>query len=180
MKLQTDLSQSASKTPPWGKVVETARHRVMEYFAVADLRHLFQVDRPHLLDIMRVSNVMAKCWRRHHHPPCHNMLLGRCRCSGDDAVNIAGHASPIIRDCELHGKRCGLRVYGHAAGLVAGCNIKDCGEPGIQAMDRATTAFCRWDILLTPAVSVEWLQSTENSDLCRPLHEVVSGACIRL
>ncbi len=41
----------------------------------------------------------------------------RFRCSGDDAINVAGQARPVFRRCHVaHCKKVGLRLYDRAGG----------------------------------------------------------------
>ncbi len=61
----------------------------------------------------------------------------KCRCSGDDGVNVCGDAQPIISDCLLQGKKCGLRAFGKSQPSLGQCRLQECGEQGIKAMDSA-------------------------------------------
>jgi hypothetical protein len=59
------------------------------------------------------------------------------RCSGDDAVNIAGAAAPVFRGCRLQAKKCGLRAFDAARGVLDHCRIEECGEQGVKLMEDA-------------------------------------------
>ena len=59
------------------------------------------------------------------------------RCSGDDAVNIAGSAQPLFRGCKLQAKRCGVRAFENGGGRLIGCRIEGCSEQGIKAMEQS-------------------------------------------
>ena len=68
---------------------------------------------------------------------------GMCRCSGDDAVNIAGSAAPVFRGCKLQAKRCGVRAFDSAKGTFDGCKAEECGEQGVKLMEKASLTFSR-------------------------------------
>lgn len=68
----------------------------------------------------------------------------RCRCSGDDAVNIGGSAAPLFRGCKLEAKRCGVRAFGSGGGRLEDCRIQECGEQGVKAMEQSHITLQRW------------------------------------
>ena len=72
------------------------------------------------------------------------------RCSGDDAVNIAGDAAPVFRGCELQAKKCGVRAFDTARGVFDCCRINDCGEQGVKLMEdaRLTLTGCAQRIIV--------------------------------
>ena len=65
------------------------------------------------------------------------------RCSGDDAVNACGRASPLLAGCTLRARKCGVRAYDAAAVSLTGCRVEECGEQGVKAFDSATVALSR-------------------------------------
>ena len=65
------------------------------------------------------------------------------RCSGDDAVNIAGSAAPLFRGCKLQAKKCGVRAFDSARGAFDGCKVEECGEQGVKLMEGASLTFSR-------------------------------------
>jgi len=67
-----------------------------------------------------------------------------CRCSGDDAVNIAGSAAPVFRGCKLQAKKCGVRAFCSARGTFDGCKVGECGEQGVKLMEAASLTFSRY------------------------------------
>jgi hypothetical protein len=65
------------------------------------------------------------------------------RCSGDDAVDACGKASPLLSGCTLRARKCGVRAYDAAAVTLIGCRVAECGEQGVKAFDSATVALSR-------------------------------------
>ncbi len=58
-------------------------------------------------------------------------------------MNVCGRAAPLLRNCRLQAKRCGVRAYGDAAVTLTDCVLEDCGEQGVKSFDRAALAMCR-------------------------------------
>ena len=72
--------------------------------------------------------------RRHVAP-----LVDRCivKCSGDDAVNVAGSAAPIFQRCVFKGKKCGIKAFGRSSTTIIRCEFEKCGEQSIKIAERA-------------------------------------------
>lgn len=66
-------------------------------------------------------------------------LIDGCtiKCSGDDAVNVGGDAAPQFRQCEITGKKCGIRLFDQAKVSLEGCVIEKCGEQAIKSMENS-------------------------------------------
>ncbi|KAK3238945.1 hypothetical protein CYMTET_51090 [Cymbomonas tetramitiformis] len=75
-------------------------------------------------------------------------LIEHCtiRCSGDDAVNVKLKAAPTFRNCELIGRKCGIKVMGDARGEYIDCKINTCQEQGVRVHDSARPTFRRCHI----------------------------------
>ncbi|WIA28406.1 hypothetical protein OEZ86_010952 [Tetradesmus obliquus] len=80
-------------------------------------------------------------------------------CSGDDCLSIGGCAQPLLQQCTIQARRCGIKQYatssttlwscsitGGSHGLVVcgssqafleGCSITDCGQDGIVVLQQA-------------------------------------------
>ncbi len=67
-----------------------------------------------------------------------------CRCTGDDAVNVGGAASPIFVNCQLRAKKCGVRVFGTGNPVFVDCYIRECGEQAAKAFDTSSPTFVRF------------------------------------
>ena len=52
-------------------------------------------------------------------------------------MNVCGGARPVISDCLLQGKKCGLRAFDTCRPSLGQCRLRDCGEQGLKAMDAA-------------------------------------------
>uniref|UniRef100_A0A7S2Z3P6 Right handed beta helix domain-containing protein n=1 Tax=Chloropicon laureae TaxID=464258 RepID=A0A7S2Z3P6_9CHLO len=66
----------------------------------------------------------------------------RFRCSGDDAINVAGQAKPIFRKCHVvHSKKVGLRLFDRAGGEYIGLRISSCEQQAVKVMEGAQGAF---------------------------------------
>mmetsp|Transcript_19063 Transcript_19063/g.36419 ORF Transcript_19063/g.36419 Transcript_19063/m.36419 type:complete len:640 (+) Transcript_19063:53-1972(+) len=68
------------------------------------------------------------------------------RCSGDDAINVSGAAVPTFRDCELIGRKCGLKVMDNARGEFIDCKFSTCNQMGVRAHDQARPTLRRCHI----------------------------------
>lgn len=68
------------------------------------------------------------------------------RCSGDDAINVAGAAVPTVRDCEFIGRKCGLKVMDTARGEFIDCKFNTCNRQGVRAHDQARPTLRRCHI----------------------------------
>ena len=66
-------------------------------------------------------------------------LIDGCiiKCSGDDAVNVAGNAAPYFRQCVITGKKTGIRAFDRAKITLEGCIIEKCGEQGVKLMEKS-------------------------------------------
>lgn len=65
------------------------------------------------------------------------------RCSGDDALNVAGLAAPVLQGCTLQGRKSGLRAMGHASALLLDTKVEKCGLAGLQVMDSSNVTCTR-------------------------------------
>jgi tetratricopeptide (TPR) repeat protein len=76
-------------------------------------------------------------------------LIDGCivKCSGDDAVNVAGEARPLFRGCQLTGKKCGVRAFDRAFPRLEGCMMEKCGEQGMKLAHNARVKASQCRIL---------------------------------
>ena len=65
----------------------------------------------------------------------------RVKCSGDDAVNVAGAAQPLFVDALLGARKNGLRALGSCRVEMVRSRIAECGHSGIKVMDNATVTL---------------------------------------
>lgn len=66
-------------------------------------------------------------------------LIEQCiiKCSGDNAVDVGGGASPLLRGCTITGKKCGVMAFGTSRPRLEACMVEKCGEQGVRAMENA-------------------------------------------
>ena len=72
----------------------------------------------------------------------------RFRCSGDDAINVAGQANPVVRQCHVVScKKVGLRLYERARGEYIDLKISSCSEQAVKLMEQSMGKFynCSFD-----------------------------------
>ena len=82
---------------------------------------------------------------RPHAPSCAvpDSRRRTCRCSGDDALQVAGQAGPVLQGCTLQGAKCGLRSTARAQALLLDTKVERCGQAGVQAMDCSSVSCSR-------------------------------------
>ncbi|KAL4421167.1 hypothetical protein ABPG77_003350 [Micractinium sp. CCAP 211/92] len=66
-------------------------------------------------------------------------LISGCtiKCSGDDAVNVGGAASPTFLRCLITAKKVGLKAWGSSAPRLEQCLVQKCGEQGLRVQESA-------------------------------------------
>ena len=57
--------------------------------------------------------------------------------SGDDGMVVAGRARPTVRDCDIFGRKNGLRLMGEARGEWIDCKLNVSHQAGVKAADRS-------------------------------------------
>ncbi|KAF6263195.1 hypothetical protein COO60DRAFT_512637 [Scenedesmus sp. NREL 46B-D3] len=80
-------------------------------------------------------------------------------CSGDDCVLVGGSAQPLLQQCTIQARRCGVKqhaassttlwsctisggthglvVCGHSQAFLEGCTVQDCSQDGIVVLQQA-------------------------------------------
>jgi hypothetical protein len=88
----------------------------------------------------------------------------RFRCSGDDAINVAGQANPIFRRCEIAScKKVGLRLYEQAGGEYVGLSISNCQQQAVKLMENCQGKFYNCSFCDNEEEGVVVMDSAEGS-----------------
>jgi parallel beta-helix repeat protein len=67
-------------------------------------------------------------------------LIERCavKCTGADAVVVAGNSSPTFRDVSFEAKKCGMRVCDTSKCRLVDCKLSGCQTQGLRVTDSGT------------------------------------------
>ncbi|KAJ9529757.1 hypothetical protein QJQ45_014539, partial [Haematococcus lacustris] len=100
--------------------------------------------------------------------PCSYPTVDHCSisCSGSDAVHVTGRCCPLLANCQLQGKKCGLRVWSNKSDYDS-----IAGSSGGQAAPHTQP---RLHLLRVPAQLQPCLPSTPSSPA--PTHSIATAA----
>ena len=100
-------------------------------------------------------------------------LIENCRikCSGDDGICVDGSARPTFRNCDVTGKKSGLRTAGKARAELVDCKLHCCETTGVKTFGESHATLRDCHVENCQARSTHYGPHTAAFSWCTPFLE---------